>query len=260
MDQFLEILAAIATLSAMEIVLGIDNIVFIAILSANLPPEQRQKARRYGLLAAGAMRIVLLLLIKVILGLTTTLFTVAGHDFSGKDLILVAGGLFLLAKATMEIHHKLEGHRVEDAEAKAGATLKGVVFQIMLMDAIFSIDSVLTAVGMVDAETSWGLPVMIGSIVLAVGVMIAFARPVSDFVERHPTVKMLALSFLLLIGMVLVAEGFGAHVGKGYIYSAMGFSLFVEMLNLRATRARRAKRAKAAAEPVKLRESHLPED
>jgi predicted tellurium resistance membrane protein TerC len=218
---------ALATLTSLELVLGIDNIVFISILSGRLRGAQRQRARMLGLVAAMGMRILLLFSLSWIIRLTEPLFTVFAHPVSGRDLILIVGGLFLLAKSTFEIHHKLEGH---DETRKVGAapTFASVIFQIMLLDVIFSLDSVITAVGMVDE-----LSIMVTAVVLSVGFMMWFAKPISEFVELHPTVKMLALSFLLLIGMTLVADGLGHHVPKGYVYFAMGFSMFVEMLNLR---------------------------
>lgn len=228
---------ALATLATLEIVLGIDNIVFISILADKLPEHQQARARRLGLLLAMATRIGLLGAISFIMRLDQPWFGVLGRDFSGRDVILAGGGLFLLTKATREIHHRLEGDEAHEREAKV-ASYGAVLFQIALMDMVFSLDSVITAVGL--AEDIW---VMVIAIVLAVGVMMAAAGAVSDFVNRHPTVKMLALSFLLLLGMILVAEGFGQHIPKGYIYFAMGFSIFVEALNLRARR----------AEPVRLR-------
>jgi predicted tellurium resistance membrane protein TerC len=227
---------ALLTLSALEIVLGIDNLVVIAILTAKLPPEQRERARRVGLLAAMAMRVALLLALSWIMGLTGTLFAVAGQAFSGRDLILIAGGLFLIAKATHEIHTKVEGPEEHpQAGRRVHASLASVVGQIMAFDLVFSIDSVITAIGMAQA-----IPVMVAAIVIAVATMMVFATPVSDFVERHPSIKMLALSFLLLIGVLLVAEGFGKHLDRGYVYFAMGFSLGVELLNLRARHHARA--------------------
>jgi predicted tellurium resistance membrane protein TerC len=222
---------ALATLTALEIVLGIDNIVFISILSDKLPHEQQPRARLIGLALAMFGRIALLLSIAWIMRLTTDWFAVFGVGFSGRDLILIAGGLFLIGKSTFEIHDKMEG---DEHEAAGTATsLSAVVFQILLLDLVFSLDSVITAVGMADH-----VPVMVVAIVLAVGVMMLSAGAISGFIGRHPTIKMLALSFLLLIGVMLVAEGFGQHVPKGYIYSAMAFSLFVETLNLRAGRRR----------------------
>ncbi len=239
---------ALATLTLLEIVLGIDNIVFISVLSGKLPEDERPKAIRIGLGVAMGSRIALLLAIAWIMRLTAPLFAVLGNELSGKDLILIGGGLFLLAKATVEIHDKLEGEEghVEKAGVrKWGTTLSGVIVQILLLDLVFSVDSVITAVGMAE-----DVPVMVIAIVVAVGVMMISAPSVSAFVGEHPTVKMLALSFLLLIGMSLVAEGLDHHIPKGYIYFAMGFSLFVEMLNLRM-------RAREEA-PVHLRAPYRP--
>ena len=220
---------ALLTLTVLEIVLGIDNIVFISILSGKLPANQQARARTTGLALAMGMRILLLLSIAWIMRLTAPLFSVAGKDISGRDLILLLGGLFLIWKATHEIHERLEGHSEADKKARAAVTMVGVLVQIALLDIVFSLDSVITAVGMAK-----DVGVMIAAIVIAVGFMMFAAGPVSRFVERHPTVKMLALSFLLLIGVTLIAEGFGQHVSKGYVYFAMGFSVFVEALNLRA--------------------------
>jgi predicted tellurium resistance membrane protein TerC len=231
---------ALLTLTVLEIVLGIDNVIFIAILAGKLPEKQRDRARVVGLGAAMFMRIALLLAIGWIMRLTEPLFELFGHAFSGRDLILVGGGLFLLAKATYEIHDKLEGTQSEHAVGPV-ATFGAVIAQIMLLDIVFSLDSVITAVGMADR-----ISVMVAAVVIAVLVMMVAARTVSEFVERHPTVKMLALSFLLLIGMSLIAEGFGQHISKGYIYFAMGFSIFVETLNLRM-------KARGADKPVQLR-------
>ena len=232
-----ETLIALVTLTFLEIVLGVDNIIFISILSGKLPKDQQKRARRLGLMAAMLMRLALLFSIFVIARLTSTLFTVFGQDISGRDLILIGGGLFLLAKATYEIHDKLEGHAGHDAP-KAVATFGSVISQVMLLDIVFSLDSVITAIGMADQV--W---VMATAVVLAVLVMLLAAEPISDFVEMHPTIKILALSFLLLIGISLVADGLGQHISKGYIYFAMGFSVFVEMINIRV-------RAKGA--PVQL--------
>jgi predicted tellurium resistance membrane protein TerC len=228
--------AAFATLTALEIVLGIDNVIFISILAGRLPENQRAKARNVGLGAAMVMRILLLLSISWVIQLTDPLFEVFGEEISGRDLILLLGGLFLLAKATHEMHNRLEGEE-EHGAAKAVASFGAVIAQIMLLDIVFSLDSVITAVGMADE-----LGIMISAVVIAVGVMLAFAGPISNFVERHPTVKILALSFLLLIGVTLIAEGFDLHIPKGYIYFAMAFSLFVEMINLRVRK----------TQPVKL--------
>lgn len=221
---------ALLTLTALEVVLGIDNLVVIAILTGKLPPEQRARARRVGLLAAMGMRIALLLTLSWIIGLSGSLFAIGGNEFSGRDLIMLAGGLFLIAKATHEIHTKIEGPEEHPrAEQRVFASLGSVIAQIMAFDLVFSIDSVITAIGLARA-----IPVMVAAIVIAVATMMIFATPVSEFVERHPSIKMLALSFLLLIGVLLVAEGMGAHLDRGYVYFAMGFSLVVELLNLRA--------------------------
>jgi len=222
---------ALLTLTALEVVLGIDNLVVISILTGKLPAAQRARAQRLGLLAAMGMRIALLLSISWVIGLSAPLFTlpVLERPVTGRDLILLAGGLFLIAKATHEIHTKIEAPREHgQAEAKVYAGFGAVIVQIMLFDLVFSIDSVITAIGMARA-----IPVMVAAIVIAVLTMMLFAAPVSSFVERHPSIKMLALSFLLLIGVLLVAEGMGAHLDRGYVYFAMGFSLFVELLNLR---------------------------
>ena len=236
-----EPLIALVTLTFLEIVLGIDNVIFISILAGKLPPDQQARARRTGLGLAMFLRIALLASLAWIARLTAPLFGVFGHEISGRDLILILGGLFLIGKATYEIHDKLEA-REGRAAAKVHATFAGVITQILLLDIVFSLDSVITAVGM--AEHLW---VMVTAVVIAVGVMMVFAGTVSDFVERHPTVKILALSFLLLIGVSLVADGFEQHIPKGYIYFAMGFSVFVEMVNLRI-RVRRGE-----YEPVGLR-------
>jgi predicted tellurium resistance membrane protein TerC len=222
-----EALIALATLSLLEIVLGIDNLVFLTILAGKLPPEQQPRARRIGLALALGMRVGLLLVITWIIGLTRPLFTVVGQEISGRDLILLVGGLFLLAKATTEIHHKLEGDSAGKS-VSARATFGAVIAQIVAMDLIFSLDSVITAVGMAE-----DIRIMIIAVIIAMAVMLVFAEPLGRFVQAHPTVQMLALSFLLLIGMTLVAEAFEVHVSKGYIYFAMGFSVFVEVLNLR---------------------------
>jgi predicted tellurium resistance membrane protein TerC len=237
-----ELWIALATLTALEIVLGVDNIVFISILSGKLPAAMQGRARRVGLGAAMLMRIGLLLALSWIIGLTAPLFAVVGRTFSGRDLVLIAGGLFLLAKSTFEIHDKLEGETGR-AITRVPPSFWSVIVQIMLLDIIFSLDSVITAVGMVNQ-----VGVMIAAVMLAVGVMMVAAGPISDFVNRHPTVRMLALSFLLLIGLSLLVEGFGQHIAKGYIYFAMGFSVFVEMLNLRV-------RQREAA-PVRLRQPY----
>jgi predicted tellurium resistance membrane protein TerC len=228
-----------ATLTVLEIVLGIDNVIFISILASKLPRDQQSKARYIGLGLAMIMRIALLFSLSWIVRLTQPLFSLLGQEISGRDLVLLIGGLFLIAKATHEIHERLEGEEGE-ASARVAPSLRSVLIQIMILDIVFSLDSVITAVGMVDQ-----LGVMIAAVVTAVAFMMVFARPVSDFVERHPTVKMLALSFLILIGVSLVAESFDQHIPKGYIYFAMAFSVMVEMLNLRAR--------KQKAEPVQLR-------
>jgi predicted tellurium resistance membrane protein TerC len=220
---------ALATLSAMEIVLGLDNIVFLSILAGRLPQEQQGLARRLGLVFALATRLLLLLTITWVMKLTRELFAVLGHGFSGRDLILLAGGLFLIGKATFEIHDKLEvKHGRETAAAGRRAAFWVTVAQIGVLDIVFSLDSVITAVGMANH-----LAVMITAVVMAVGVMLVFAGAIGDFVERHPTMKMLALSFLLLIGVMLVAESLGRHIEKGYVYFAMAFSFLVELLNMR---------------------------
>jgi len=237
---------AFATLLALEIVLGIDNVVFISILAGKLPASQQAKARYVGLGLAMVMRIILLFSISWVIGLTAPLFTVFQQEISGRDIILLVGGLFLIAKSTHEIHQRLEGEE-KHASAAAAATFTSVIIQILLLDIVFSLDSVITAVGMVD-----DISIMISAVVIAVLFMMAFAGPIGRFVERHPTVKMLALSFLLLIGMTLIAEGFDQHIPKGYIYSAMAFSVFVEMLNLNAQ-----KKSKAA--PVKLHRRYAEE-
>ena len=236
---------AFVTLTALELVLGIDNIVFISILAGKLPADQQKKARLVGLGLAMFMRVGLLFSLSWIIRLTAPLFTVLGQAVSGRDLILMGGGLFLLGKSTYEIHERLEGDEGHGS-ARAAASFTSVIIQILLLDAVFSLDSVITAVGMVDEI--W---IMIAAVVVAVLFMMAFAGPISGFVERHPTVKILALSFLLLIGMTLVAEGLHQHIPKGYIYFAMAFSVFVEMINLRLRKPKTA--------PVKLHEPYVAE-
>jgi predicted tellurium resistance membrane protein TerC len=228
---------SLATLAAMEIVLGIDNIVFLSILAGRLPREQQPAARRLGLVFALATRLLLLFAITWVMRLTKELFTLLGHGWSGRDLILLVGGLFLIAKATMEIHDKLEVKHGPELDRALGrpASFWFVIAQIGVLDIVFSLDSVITAVGMARH-----LAVMVAAMVIAVGVMLVFAGAIGDFVERHPTMKMLALSFLLLIGVMLVAESYGKHVEKGYIYFAMAFSFGVELLNLRVRRAQAA--------------------
>lgn len=223
-----QVWTALLTLTALEIVLGIDNIVFISILTSKLPANQQQRGRIIGLGAAMVMRILMLFSITWIMGLTDTLFSIFGHGFSGRDLILLIGGLFLIGKATMELHEKLEGEEHHDGSTSAAVSFGSVIVQIMMLDLVFSIDSVITAIGMTDM-----LPVMIAAVVISIIVMMATAGTIGDFVNRHPTVKVLALAFLIMIGMSLVAEGFHFHIEKGYIYSAMAFSVFVEILNLK---------------------------
>lgn len=218
---------ALVTLTLLEIVLGIDNIIFISILTGKLPPEQQEKGRIVGLAAAMLMRITLLFFASWIVGLTDELFSIFDRGFSGKDLILLAGGLFLIAKATMELHDKLEGEE-HTQEVKGTVTFGSVIGQILLLDIVFSIDSVITAVGMTEH-----LPVMIAAVVISIGVMMASASSIAGFVETHPTIKILALSFLILIGFTLVAEGFHVHVPKGYIYFAMAFSVMIELINMK---------------------------
>ena len=240
MDAFLTAdgLIALATLAALEIVLGVDNVVFIAILTGRLPVRQRESARRLGLTLALGIRIGLLFTISWMMGLTRPLLAVLGHAFTGRDLILIGGGLFLVGKATWEIYDKLEVEHVE-REGGGRGRFAGVLAQILVLDIVFSLDSVITAVGMANR-----LSVMVAAMVIAMLVMLASMSAVAGFVERHPSVKILALSFLLLIGAVLVADGMGQHVSKAYIYVAMAFSLFVELLNLRYRKHR---------QPVKLR-------
>jgi predicted tellurium resistance membrane protein TerC len=225
-----EIWIAVATLTALEIVLGIDNVIFIAILAGKLPSSDQARARRIGLLLAMFTRIGLLFSLAWVIRLTDPIFKVMGQEISGRDLILIGGGLFLLAKSTHEIHGKLEG--IESTGVRrTPPSLRGVIFQILLLDIVFSLDSVITAVGMVDQVS-----VMVAAVIIAVIFMMIFAGPIGAFVEEHPTVKILALSFLLLVGTTLIAEGFDQHIPKGYIYFAMAFSVFVEMLNLRLRR------------------------
>ncbi len=239
-----EIWIALLTLTVLEIVLGIDNIIFLSIITGKLPPAQQPRARRIGLALAMLLRIGLLAALAWIIRLTAPLFTVLGRGISGRDLILIAGGLFLIAKSTHEIHERLEGAEGR-GNVRAPASFRSVVGQVVLLDLVFSLDSVITAVGMARQ-----LGVMIAAVVIAVGVMMLSAAAISDFVHRHPTVKMLALSFLLLIGVSLIADGLGQHLPKGYIYFAMGFSVFVEMLNLRL---------RAGQPPVHLREALTPD-
>ena len=235
-------LVALITLTFLEIVLGVDNVIFISILASKLPSARQDLARRVGLLAAMVMRILLLLSIVWIIRLTTPLFYILERPISGRDLILIGGGLFLLAKATIEIHDRLEGEEGQSSK-RVHPSFAAVITQIVLLDIVFSLDSVITAVGMADEIT-----IMVTAVILAVGVMMFSAGPISAFVNRHPTVKVLALSFLLLIGIALVGDGLGMHIPKGYIYFAMGFSTFVEMINVRVRR---------AATPVHLHEPYV---
>lgn len=234
------VLISFFTLFALELVLGIDNIIFISILAGKLPPEEQQKARVLGLSLAVITRILLLLSLSWVVTLTNPLFEILGHGFSGRDLILLIGGMFLISKSTMEIHHKLEGEEGSQS-TKAGHTLGGVLVQILLLDIIFSLDSVITAVGMVSQVS-----VMIAAVLASTAVMIFAAKAISEFVEKHPSLKVLALSFLLMIGFTLLVEGFDQHIPKGYIYFAMAFSVIVEFINIRAR--------KKSQSHVKLRE------
>jgi len=247
MDAFLssEGLLALLTLTFLEVILGVDNVIFISILSGKLPQGQQLRARRAGLVAAMVMRIGLLLSIAWIIRLTASLFTVMGRGISGRDLILISGGLFLIGKATVEIHDRLEGEEGHGS-TRAAPSFMAVIVQIMLLDIVFSLDSVITAVGMAE-----DIRIMVAAVVLAVGIMMFSAEPISGFVNRHPTVKVLALSFLLLIGVSLIGDGLGMHIPKGYIYFAMGFSVFVEMINLRLRNIGR---------PVKLHQSYVADE
>jgi predicted tellurium resistance membrane protein TerC len=237
-------LIGLLTLTILEIVLGVDNIIFISILASKLPAEQQARARTVGLALALITRILLLLSLSWIAQLTGELFSILGHGFSGRDLILISGGLFLVGKATYEIHEKLEGESGH-SEAHVGPSFSAVIAQILLLDIVFSLDSVITAVGMVN-----DIPIMIAAVVIAVAVMLVSAGSISNFVNNHPTVKMLALAFLVLIGVNLLAEGFHQHIPKGYIYFSMAFSVFVEMLNLRL-------RSHSKAKPVELRAGYV---
>lgn len=247
-----DIWIGLLTLTVLEIVLGVDNIIFISILAAKLPEAQQARARQLGLALALITRILLLLSLSWLVGLTAPLFSLPlgflgeeVRDISGRDLILIVGGLFLIGKATFEIHERLEGEEAHST-AKTAASFTSVIIQILLLDIVFSLDSVITAVGMVDQ-----IGVMIAAVVIAVAIMLFSAGPISNFVNRHPTVKMLALAFLVLIGVNLLAEGFGQHIPKGYIYFAMAFSVFVELLNL-------ASRRRKKSEPVHLHQPYLP--
>jgi predicted tellurium resistance membrane protein TerC len=220
---------ALFTLSALEIVLGIDNIIFISILVGRLPPEQRKRARNFGLLLAMGSRVALLLSIVWLIGLTRPWFSVMGNEISGRDLVLIVGGLFLLAKSVLEIHHTLEGAQ-DNRTARVFANFALIIVQIGLIDIVFSLDSVFTAVGLANPDQ---VPIMVAAIVIAILVMMLLAGPIADFVEAHPTVKILALAFLILVGVALVADGLDSHLPKGYLYFAMAFSVCVEMVNLR---------------------------
>jgi predicted tellurium resistance membrane protein TerC len=246
-DAFLTVdgLVALVTLTFLEVILGVDNVIFISILASKLREAEQKRARRVGLLAAMVMRILLLLSIAWIIRLTAPLFTVFNQEISGRDLILILGGLFLLAKSTLEIHDRLEGEEGHGS-ARVAPSFGSVIVQIMMLDVVFSLDSVITAVGMAE-----NVSVMVAAVVAAVGIMMVSAEPISRFVNRHPTVKVLALSFLLLIGLSLVADGLGMHIPKGYIYFAMGFSVFVEMINLRVRK---------VSQPVKLHSPYVPEE
>lgn len=237
-------LLALVTLTVLEVILGVDNVIFISILSSKLPAGQQQRARRSGLLAAMLMRCLLLLSIAWIIRLTMPLFTVFGRGMSGRDVILIGGGLFLIGKATIEIHERLEGDEGRGS-TRLTPSFAAVIVQITLLDVVFSLDSVITAVGMAD-----DVAIMVAAVILAVGIMMVSAEPIGGFVNRHPTVKVLALSFLLLIGMSLIGDGLGMHVPKGYIYFAMGFSVFVEMINLRVRHVGR---------PVTLHQPYAPD-
>ena len=239
-----EVWSALAALTLLEIVLGVDNVIFISILASKLPEGEQDRARRTGLIAAGGMRVLLLLGVGWVISLKKELFELAGVSFSGKSLILLAGGVFLIYKATKEIHHRLEGAE-EHADAKVAPTFGAVIGQVLLLDMVFSIDSVITAVGM----TSY-VGVMIAAVVVSIGVMLFASKSIYTFVNRHPTVKMLALSFLMLIGVTLVAEGLGQKIPKGYVYAAIAFSVLVESLNIRSR--------KSSRDPVQLHEKMRP--
>ena len=236
---------AFATLTALELVLGIDNIIFISILVDKLPKERREFARRLGLFMAMFMRIGLLLVLAWLVGLVAPLFTVLGQEISGRDLILILGGLFLIWKSTGEIHQSVEGHDESQGAKAAKATFAAVIVQIMIVDLVFSLDSIITAVGMVD-----DVRIMVAAVICSVALMMVFAGPIGRFVSEHPTIKMLALAFLVVVGVVLVAEGLDHHVPKGFVYFAMAFSLAVEMLNIRMR--------KKSARPVELHKPHMP--
>ncbi|MCI5224865.1 MAG: TerC family protein, partial [Candidatus Electrothrix sp. AR4] len=237
---------AFSTLVILELVLGVDNIIFISIMAGKLPVHEQGRARTTGILLAVGSRILLLLSLSWIIGLTEPIFSVFGHAIAGRDIILILGGLFLLGKSTHEIHQKLEGEEDHVTTSRSGPSFKSVIIEILLLDVVFSLDSVITAVGMVDR-----LAIMIAAVIVASIVMVFSAKPIGDFVNRHPTVKMLALSFLLLIGFTLIVEGLHQHIPKGYIYFAMAVSMFVEMLNLRLKKAR--------VQPVHLRRAYSDE-
>jgi predicted tellurium resistance membrane protein TerC len=238
-----ELIIPLVTLTVLEVVLGVDNVIFISILSAKLPKDQQKRARRIGLLGAMLMRIALLFSITWIARLTEPLVNIAGYALSGRDLILLLGGVFLIAKATYELHERLEGESGHSS-GRVAASFAAVITQVMLLDIVFSLDSVITAIGMAN-----NLFVMVTAVILAVLLMLVASEPISSFVEEHPTIKVLALSFLLLIGMSLVADGLGQHISKGYIYFAMGFSVFVEMINIRVR--------KKKVDPVKLHQPYV---
>lgn len=226
-----EALVALLTLTSLEMILGIDNIIFIAILAGRLPTEQRDKGRTFGLMLAVISRVLLVLCIGWVMGLKAELFSLLGHKFTGRDLILVMGGLFLVFKATREIHHKMQSARDAHDKPVAEATLTSVLLQVMLIDVVFSLDSVITAVGMTSGLKS-AIPIMVIAIILSVLGMLVFSKAIVTFIERNPAIKVLALSFLMLIGMLLIAEGFGKEIPKGYVYFAMAFSFFVEVLQM----------------------------
>ena len=241
-----EALIALATLTALELVLGIDNVIFISILAGKLPPHQRDKARQLGLMVAAVSRLALLFSIAWIVSLTNPLFSLAGQEISWRDIILIVGGLFLIYKATTELHQRLEGE-TDVKGAAVRATFAGVLLQVLILDMVFALDSIITAVGMVD-----DVKIMVLAIILSVALMLVLAKRIHGFVERHPTIKVLALSFLLMIGMVLIADGFEVKVPKGYVYFAMGFSVFVELLNMRMRKVK-------VEEPVRLHEAYTEE-
>ena len=246
--------ASFATLTIMEIVLGIDNIVFISIIIDRLPPERKKLARQLGLGLALLFRVLLLLVITWIIALKEDVFTLFGQGFSWKDIILIAGGAFLLYKATAEIHEEIEGEtEAEEAERKQGGTFTSIIIQILIVDAVFSVDSIITAVGMAEH-----VEVMIAAVMVAIGVMYVASGPIAEFISKHPTTKMLALSFLMLIGVSLVADGLGFHIPRGYIYAAIVFSLLVETFNILASRKRNVRKSARQAEPLRERMTGMP--